>query len=407
MNAPLHLLSAVALLAAGVFAARAISSSAGGNPSDTGYMVDRRGGGGVAIERKQLARLRAAVERGDTGELLRPGMERLGIAELDALAREQMEKNRATGRWSDHRTVAEAALAELYRREGADALERVSRWPEPSDVDEAISAIMRLHISTDWESAMSLLEKFPQPVDKSWLAAAMKEAAGRNADDFLRVAALTPEGDQRDPFATSIAFDGPPEFAADFDFAKVHAAGEVVEGEVYLTEWAYRQPDAAWDAVKDTFSQESGPAWHHIADKFTNLVDGVVRRQGELGGMEWMGGKVAGLSPEARAALFDVGIFNAFVSGEAFARFCSHLQPADVRAFIDGQIYVRKEVFYPAMDLLPRQELIPLLKRMVKDSAWNGGDTRAATRLQQRFSLTPAEIQLINDGSRLPGQSED
>jgi|GEM_PF-6078193 len=407
MNARLHLLSAVALLAAGVLAGRAIPPSAGDAPGDTGSMVDRRGKNGATAERGQLARLRASLDRGDSGKLLRPGMERLGIAELDALAREQMEKNRATGRWSDHRTVAEAALAELYRREGADALERVSRWPERSDVDEAISVIMLLHISTDWESAMSLLEKFPEPVDKSWLAAAMKEAAGRNADDFLRVAALTPEGDQRDPFATSIAFDGPPEFAADFDFAKVHAAGDGIEGEVYFTEWAYRQPHAAWDAVKDTFSQESGPAWQHIAGKFPNLVDGVVRRQGELAGMEWLGGKVAGLSPEARAALFDVGIFNAFVSGEAYARFCSRLEPADVRAFIDGQIYVRKEVFFPAMDLLPRQELLPLLKRMVKDSVWNGADTRAATRLQQRFSLTPAEIQRINDGSRPPGPSED
>ncbi|WAC18809.1 hypothetical protein OVA24_16385 [Luteolibacter sp. SL250] len=389
MSPRLHLLSAIPLIAAGVLAGRAIPSSADDAPGNTGSMVDRRSRNGATEERGYLARLRATVDRGDSGKLLRPGMERLDIGNLDALAREQMEKNRATGRWSDHRTVADAALAELYRREGAAALERVSRWPEPEERENAVSAIMLLHIYADWESAMSLLEKFPQPVDESWLSAAMKEAAGRNADDFLHVAALMPERDRMDPFSSPRAV----EFAADFDFAKVHAEGRLEEGEIYFKEWSYRQPDAAWDAVKDTLSTEVGSGWQPLERILPDLVEGVVGREGELAGMDWLGGKVADLPPEARAALFDVGILGFCVSGEALTRFCSHLPPADVRDYIQGQIHVSKEVFYPVMDQLPRQELIPLLKWMVEGSVWDGEGT--AARLQQRFSLTADEVQRI------------
>lgn len=394
MNAPLHFLSAALLLAAGVLAGRAITSSAGDAPGDTGSMVDRRGGDGATAERKHLARLRATLDRGDSGKLLRPGMERLGIGELDALAREQVEKARVMDDRRDRWPVIHAALEELYRREGAAALERVSRWPEPSDVEEAISVLMLLHISADWESAMGLMEKLPQPVETSWLSAAMGEAAGRNADDFLRVAALMPERDRMDPFSSPQAV----EFAADFDFAKVHAEGRLEEGEIYFREWSYRQPDAAWDALKDTVSTEVGPAWRPLERILPELVEGVVGREGELAGMEWLGGKVADLPPEARALLFDVGILNIFVSGEALTRFCSHLQPADVRAYIEGQLYVRNQVFYPAMEQLPRQELIPLLKWMLDGSLWDGGE--ASTHLQQRFSLTPEEVQRINSAPR-------
>lgn len=399
MNTPLHLLAAVLLLAVGVLAGRAIKSSTGRPPFDTGSMVDPRGGNGITAERKHLVRLRAALDSGNSGRLLRPGMERLGTAELDALAREQTEKDRQTGDLAGRWPVIHAALEELYRREGAAALERVSGWPETPGRENAVSALMLLHIAADWESAMTRLEASGIRVDESWLSAAMKEAAGRNADDFLRVAALMDDDRMRDPFTTGRTSGAALEFAADFDFAKVHAVGGGAGGEVYFMEWAHRHPDAAWDAVKDNFSIEPGGGWRHLEEKLPNLAEGIVRREGELAGMEWLGGKVADLQPEARAALFDAGILGAFVSGEAYARFCSRLEPADVRAFIGGQIHVRKEVFFPSMDQLPRHELIPILRGMVAASTPAGAAAGAATRLQKRFSLTPEEVRLISGTS--------
>jgi hypothetical protein len=395
MKAYLHIFAAVVLLTGGLLAGRAITSSTVRPSDDTGSMVDRLRENGAAAERGQLARLRAAVDRVDSVDVLRPGMEKLGIAELEALAREQMEKGREAGRWSDHRTVADAALEELYRREGADALERVSRWPEPLDVDEAISVIMLLHISADWESAISLLEKFPEPLDPSVLAAAMKKAAGRSADDFLRVAALTPERDRLNPFSNWQAFDEPMEFAAGFDFGRVYASRGMDDMDVYLKEWGIRQPDAAWDAMSRALSAADQLGWPNVTGNLSILVDGVVRKDGELAGMDWLGGKVAALPPEVRAGLFTSGMFDIFVSGEAHLRFFAHLEPSDVSDFIGAQIHFSENVFYPAMEQLPREELIPLLGQLALKPTWTNLDAGAATRLQQRFSLTPDEVQRI------------
>ncbi|WP_367871552.1 hypothetical protein [Luteolibacter sp. Populi] len=155
--------------------------------------------------------------------------------------------------------AADAAAAELFRREGVVSIE----WAEGAGKKAANAALLKAGCAADPAAAKPHMQFFAETygyeLGWSFAGAALNAAALRNVNDLLQVEKLWSGG----------GFDYVPGFAADFDFPTYLArTGEPRMKETALAAWAARDPDAALAAFREGIAKDQH--WTDAAWKIFN-----------------------------------------------------------------------------------------------------------------------------------------
>ena len=410
-----HPVLALALLTGGLLLGRALSSrgadiSAAGEPSAQASparpdrQVKPSRATGPAEDRHDLESLRVRYRESTTRTTLGREMERLGTAELKALALEQRALMDAQNTPEDKTArgeVAQAALKELYRREGVAALEWAAGLEEGPGRKNALAGLLEAAIQREPGAAEPWLDRYFTHYGKEGgannqlLSAGMKAAAARGVDEILRVHGMFSETDLINPL-----FDA--EYPADFDFAKLHSA---LAAETDLSEavaqWIARDKDAAWAAVKEDVEKRGAPA----AEYFGAAVYGVVMKEGEEAGAKWAAEQLAELPEDRRADCLTRLDQENKLSAAGIGALVSHLPAAERKGVAEALIRnpQNQAKAFIALESLPRGEMLGVLEAGFRPyprgpalPAGNHSREEVARKryeeLRTRFSLTEEEM---------------
>ncbi|RYD49569.1 MAG: hypothetical protein EOP83_24990 [Verrucomicrobiaceae bacterium] len=206
-------------------------------------------------------------------------------------------------------------------------------------------------------------------------------------------------------------------YPEDFDFSRlVQELNGKVDLSSAISEWALRDRDAAWGAVKPQLSQQQGQdqSSSHPYEQFESLrslVRAVVAKDGETNGMQWALTQLSPLDPARRLEyLRGLSMRNEF-SPEGIAAMASSLPP-DERFDYASSLARSGNIgpsAYAAIETLPRENLLYLIHRDIyhlrsgpeaifrtKPEAFE----RLWSDVRTRFQLTPEEISRITSANQ-------
>ncbi len=307
-------------------------------------------------------------------------------------------------------SVISAALLELYRREGVAAYEWVDALADKPSRNNAMRTLLMATVRDHPDAALPWIRQYQKENNRSQVETntfsmlALAGAAERDADEAIRIYGLFGEKMRGTPFRNV-------KFADDFDFGKFHAAlaGKAYMGEVF-THWSTRNKDAAWQGVKGDLEARGEPAGQY----FGSLVLGAVAADGEKAGVEWAAQRLAELSPEQRKLCLPSLDSMGKLTAEGVSTFVAALSPDDRKTFSLGLLTGSrsKEKVFPALDSLPRPDLLAALEEggkrnasLFQSSSSFGTDFRNLYReIERRYSLTPEELQRIRPAQTVPGK---
>ena len=195
--------------------------------------------------------------------------------------------------------VIEAALSEWYRREGEEALRQVDAIPMRDKRTRLLSRLTLVAASTDpklaWTWAERQREEFGKDSVHLVATEAARGAAGRSADEYLAV---------RELFK-----DTPPGLSAhlpypdDFDFKKVvTSVPPNYESSGVVVAWGARDPEAAWEAIRELTVQYGGKASEYV----TSIFHGISLVNDDTVAAKWLAKKIGEVPEEHRRRVFDL-----------------------------------------------------------------------------------------------------
>ncbi|RYD20556.1 MAG: hypothetical protein EOP88_14605 [Verrucomicrobiaceae bacterium] len=281
--------------------------------------------------------------------------------------------------------VYSAAVKELYRRDGEDALE----WAAsdlPTGLRPGILSDLMKQMAVDSPDLMKTwADRFRGEYGERWAKqcdlSAVIGAAGRGAAELLRV---------RELLSTVALPNSASSYPADFDFQLlVTGSAPVWTLEEPVSYWAARDKEDSWEGVKHVVESMPG--------KGTNLVghvfNGVRAMEGEEKAAGWMVGKLGELHPQLRRRAIQQ-LFLAEVGTEGtVALIRGFPDPADKMALVSSQL----RSFLPSSSVaaLKALESPQLQAEVLMDSvAATGGTGPAAERNRAFFISTMAQLQL-------------
>lgn len=340
------------------------------------------------------------------GDGLRSALERLDAAALRTLVLEQHAAIASVSgkELETARKLLDSALEELWRRQGTAALE----WAASLEGKEKRGALSRdlleNGLQDDPAAAMEWMEKFHAEFGKSetnnkFLSIALSGAAGRDADELIRVFGMFSGNNLVNPLFSA-------RYAEGFDFAKLYAAlHEKTDLSGAVAQWALLDRDAAWTAV--SAYSPPGPQ-HPYGDPFSSLMNTVIAGEGEAAGVGWIMERLAELSPEERGNRLKGLDRGGMLSPEGVAIIAAAL-PQDERAAYAAAItkeYGASARAYAALDNLPRADLLAALRTNLCGSnsaigpapgtpAYAPYMERIVGEVKARYQLTPEEAATI------------
>jgi len=413
-----HITMALVLLTAGVLVGRAISfraaEHAGSSTGNTVEIAPDRPGRGVAREAGDIA-------AGDTHDLagLARRLEMIDLPERDQLEISRMATPALRGMVSAllvpaHREdgvemesgvrspLLEAAVAELYRRDGLEAL----AWMK--GVDGNISGWTGLGLMlgvAGKESPDAALAWFRAQGERILQDSTLRNALGtgiaqgaveRGADELVRVIGLI-GADEVWNFRP-----GSMKYPADFDFAKAMPFLPVMDqSQDFFGYWAARDPEAAWRGMSVVLEDEySGTA-------FRMVTLGAVGKMGEEAGVRWAAEKLAELPPGQRENLLGSGYQLDDLTPQGISTLASSLPAADRQIFAATLMRITEDArkAIVVLETLPRAEMLEVLAWRLPPEAYQvlrediGGETSATLRIYKavirHFSLTPGDLRAM------------
>jgi len=393
-----HLCLAIVLLTGGILAGRAWTT--GG--SSEGNLADLP----PPPTRTILQEATQPSSRGKDGSGLRSALGPLDAAALRALVMEQHAAlSGLSGRELEVRKkLLDTALEELWHRQGAVSLEWAAALEGKEERGALSHELLENALQDDPAAAMEWMEKFHAEFGKSetnnkFLSIAMKGAAGRDADEVIRVFGMFSGINLVNPLFSA-------RFGEDFDFAKLYAAlHDKTDLSGAVSQWALRDRDAAWSAVSGSPPPVRPDPQR---DPFGSLMKTVVAVDGEAAGVAWIMERLASVSPEERGKRLKGLDGGGMLSTEGVAIITSAL-PADERAAYAAAITKESGASaraYAALDTLPRAHLLDALRTNLSGSnnaigpapgtpAYAPYMERIVDEVKARYQLTPEEAAAI------------
>lgn len=393
-----HLCVAIALLTGGVLVGRAWTTGESSSEGLTDPSVPP-----VLTIRSEAT---PPSSRGKDSNGLRSALERLDAAALRALVLEQHAALASlSGRELEiRRKLLDAALEELWRRQGTVSLEWAASLERKEERGALSHELLENALHDDPAAAMEWMEKFHAEFGKSetnnkFLSIAMKGAAGRDADEVIRVFGMFSGVNLVNPLFSA-------RFGEGFDFAKLYGAlHDKTDLSGAVSQWTLRDRDAAWSAVSGSPPPARPDPYR---DPFGSLMKTVIAVDGEAAGVAWIMGRLASLSPEERGKRLNGLDRGGMLSPEGVAIIASALPPDERAAYAaaitkDSGASARA---YAALDTLPRADLLDALRTDLRGSnsaigpapgtpAYAPYMERIADEVKTRYQLTSEEAAAI------------
>lgn len=404
MKALPHALIALALFAGGILGGRALSTTAAAGSEEDPAAKTKAPVSGEAKARRTLKFLMARYEaNARTPGDLHSALARVDIGTLRSIALEQYTILAAMTKGGKdrqpHQDLYSAAIDELWERRGLSTLEWADGLEHPKERAMMLKSLLRRALKEDPAGALPWMEKYHAEHGKAatireFTTIALKGAVERGADEVIRVHAMLGSEHATDPF-TDVRF---PE---DFDFGKLHAA---LDGKIHLgriiPQWALRDRDAAWAAVRDSINRHGGLSRSN-PDSLPLLMKAVVAQDGESKGVQWTVDQLSSLDPMERMNCLLILDRGQKISAEGVAVIVTNLPPEERAAYVstllmNGGPPARS---FLALDRLSREDLIRVLPRSLFDP--DGVGILVREQVQARYHLTPGEIsRIVNRGDR-------
>jgi|GEM_PF-2466537 len=411
-----HAIIAVALLAAGAWAGRAIQSITGatgnaespGKPTPSSVHRPARPSAntsGASAGRHTLAALLSFQAAGGRAGDLHDGLARMDVPSLHALILEQHAAlgSEAEGDIAAHGNLLNAALAELWSRSGTAAMEWAASLPEKDERGTITRGLLDAALADDPVAALPWMKKYHGEFGKDdsvsrFFSAAMKASAARSADDVIRIFGEFHGTNYANPLNNA-------DYPEDFDFAKLHAAlKDKTDLSDSISAWASRDPDAAWAAITKRESDTMTGAFS-VSTPFTAYLLGIVATDGEVPGIQSVMDRLAKLPAGERTVhLHGIDPLST-LSAEGAAALSKKLPSSEKIAYAASVVRASGDSpsTHAVLDTLPRADLIATLQRIrtnERSSPFSPGLTpdkveALDTAMRDRYQLTAEEMAAV------------
>jgi hypothetical protein len=412
MKALPHILLATSLFTGGILLGRAVFSGRDVHPSATADAAAARSqtrpertapppeNASAPSDAHDVEGLRQRMKHLGLPETERREMERMPIPALQEMVLQLSAKvgdaNHLDLAWGIRQPLLDAALAEIFKRDGVAALD----WTASATAGDPRSPALEMILDTAatehpeatlaWFKAYSDGKGAARGLESTVMRAARQAAILQGADVLNR---MTPQLET--PFGSPFDFDYPDDF--DFRNALAGEAGNAAKHPL-LANWAARDPDAAWAAAKDDLS--SGTTGGH----FPCMALAAIANKGEQQGAEWAASRLSELPPEQRRQCFaNASVFNK-LTAEGISTFVAGLSPEDRRDFATGIMETTRDTgkAIAVLDSLPREEMLAALgQKYAERTRYMNTPVSSATQqktnqlyetIRRHFSITPEEL---------------
>lgn len=317
-------------------------------------------------------------------------LERLDVAMLHSLILEHLRSSNRSGDRSNlnaSELLCAAAVKELWARQGHTALQWAENIELAADRKEITKQLLSHGMAEDPEGVLPWMKDFVYKNERFLAAEIIKAAshgkASQSADELLLLNKILEE----------LGFRGdltPSDYAEGFDFSKVYSVlgYEKLEYGEFITNWAKRDLNEAWDAV------------HGEDDGIRNLggfLRTAIAQQGETAGIDWIVGKLReSHSGEIESNVIDAMLYSR-ASPEGMARLAELVGPERRSKFAERfvRIYGLSTGAYTALDQLPREDRIEILSANKNRLSSRGGSSRKSGIFREMFTLSADHSQQL------------
>lgn len=294
-----HIVAAMLLVAGGAFFGREIFSQwMGSNKTkDEVHSTSSRPlnhftsprGDRISSE-KNLAGLKMAIreQAAQSGSLAEAmsGMDTHALRDLAESQSAALQGTTSNDEFQLHIDLQRSALAELWKREGVASLDWAIGREQKVNRLALVEGLLLEGLKDSQPDVLTWLETHRSRVREMFFSIelfslAMAGALENGVEEVRRVHGMFPNGGRIDPFQKAT-------FPDDLDFDGIYTGllSRNINMNSFLKEWAFRDPDSAFAAIKRDMNSFRLYEFYHGMPQISIMM-GAIAQKGERAGIEW------------------------------------------------------------------------------------------------------------------------